>query len=90
MLEKGTLAEGSIVKIAQTFRSGNNDIDAIDFVDMFLADEEQTNPDCRERPVRARQLPTRGHEPELADGLGRRGVRRHLRSSPVLPEPAAL
>ena len=30
-----------IIKIAQTFRSGTNDIDAIDFVEMFLADEKQ-------------------------------------------------
>ena len=30
---------------AQTFRSGTNDIDAIDFVDLFLADEDQVDPD---------------------------------------------
>jgi hypothetical protein len=29
------------VKMAQTFRSGTNDIDALDFVEMFLADESQ-------------------------------------------------
>jgi hypothetical protein len=46
MLEHGTVANGAIVKIAQTFRSGTNDIDAIDFVDMFLADEAQTDPDA--------------------------------------------
>ena len=34
-----------MVKIAQTFRSGTNDIDAIDFVDMFLEDEGQTSLD---------------------------------------------
>ncbi len=33
------------MKMAQTFRSGTNDIDAIDYVEMFLDDEEQTNPD---------------------------------------------
>ena len=27
----------------QTFRSGTNDIDAIDFVEMFLEDDEQTD-----------------------------------------------
>jgi hypothetical protein len=45
LIEKGTVPEGAMVKVAQTFRSGTNDIDAIDFVDMFLADEEQTDPD---------------------------------------------
>jgi hypothetical protein len=33
------------VKIAQTFRSGTNDVDAIDFVEMFLEDEGQTTLD---------------------------------------------
>jgi hypothetical protein len=46
MLEHGTVSDGAIVKIAQTFRSGTNDIDAIDFVDMFLADEAQLDPDA--------------------------------------------
>ena len=46
MLEHGTVADTAIVKIAQTFRSGTNDIDAIDFVDMFLADEDQIDPDA--------------------------------------------
>jgi glycosyltransferase involved in cell wall biosynthesis len=45
MLEHGAVADSAVVKIAQTFRSGSNDIDAIDFVDMFLADEEQVDPD---------------------------------------------
>jgi hypothetical protein len=31
--------------MAQTFRSGTNDIDAIDYVEMFLDDEGQTNPE---------------------------------------------
>ena len=31
--------------MAQTFRSGTNDIDAIDFVELFLEDEQQINPD---------------------------------------------
>ena len=46
MLEHGTVPDTAIVKIAQTFRSGTNDIDAIDFVDMFLADETQIDPDA--------------------------------------------
>ena len=45
-LEHGTVADTAMVKIAQTFRSGTNDIDAIDFVEMFLADEEQIDPDA--------------------------------------------
>jgi hypothetical protein len=42
-LRKGAVPEASLVKIAQTFRSGTNDIDATDFLEMFLEDEEQTS-----------------------------------------------
>ena len=45
LLQHGPLADNAIVKIAQTFRSGTNDIDAIDFVELFLADESQKNLD---------------------------------------------
>jgi hypothetical protein len=41
ILERGPVREDAVVKIAQTFRSGTNDIDAIDFVDMFLDDDQQ-------------------------------------------------
>src|SRR5712664_4005759 len=44
-LEPGAVPDSSVVKIAQTFRSGTNDIDAVDFVEMFLEDEDQTNLD---------------------------------------------
>jgi hypothetical protein len=43
MLERGTVPDTSVVKMAQTFRSGTNDIDATDFLEMFLEDEEQTS-----------------------------------------------
>ena len=45
MLERGPMRDDAIVKIAQTFRSGTNDIDAIDYVDMFLGNEQQLSPD---------------------------------------------
>lgn len=45
LLRHGPLADDATVKIAQTFRSGTNDIDAIDFVELFLADETQKTPD---------------------------------------------
>lgn len=45
VLKRGPMREDAIVKIAQTFRSGTNDIDAIDFVDMFLGDEKQISLD---------------------------------------------
>jgi len=45
LLERGPLSDDAIVKMAQTFRSGTNDLDAIDYVDMFLDDEGQTNLD---------------------------------------------
>jgi hypothetical protein len=41
ILKSGTVAEDAVVKMAQTFRSGTNDIDAIDFVDMFIGDDDQ-------------------------------------------------
>jgi hypothetical protein len=45
IVRRGTFAENAVVKMAQTFRSGTNDIDALDYVEMFLEDEGQTNPD---------------------------------------------
>jgi len=40
-LEPGLVQQDAIVKTAQTFRSGTNDIDAVDFIEMFLRDENQ-------------------------------------------------
>jgi hypothetical protein len=45
LLRRGPLADNAVVRMAQTFRSGTNDIDAVDYVEMFLEDEGQTNPD---------------------------------------------
>jgi hypothetical protein len=45
ILERGQVPSDSVVKMAQTFRSGTNDIDAMDFADLFLADEDQIDPD---------------------------------------------
>lgn len=45
MLERGSMPASSLVKVAQTFRSGTNDIDAVDFLEMFLEDEQQTRLD---------------------------------------------
>jgi hypothetical protein len=45
MLQPGPIASDAVIKMAQTFRSGTNDIDALDYVDMFLADPEQSNLD---------------------------------------------
>jgi hypothetical protein len=45
MLERGTVPPDAVVKMAQTFRSGTNDIDAIDFVDLFLDNEDQVDHD---------------------------------------------
>jgi hypothetical protein len=35
--------DSDIIKMAQTFRTGTSDIDALDYVEMFLADEEETD-----------------------------------------------
>ncbi len=45
VVQRGPLPRDSVVKIAQTYRSGTNDIDALDFADLFLEDEEQVDPD---------------------------------------------
>ena len=45
VLTRGPVPAESVVKMAQTFRSGTNDIDALDFAEMFLSDEDQVDPD---------------------------------------------
>lgn len=45
LIERAGIPADSVVKMAQTFRSGTNDIDALDFADLFLANEEQVDPD---------------------------------------------
>ncbi len=45
LLQRGEVKEDAVIKIAQTFRSGTNDIDAVDFVDMFLDDDKQVSLD---------------------------------------------
>jgi len=44
-VRRGPLPDDAVVKMAQTFRSGSNDIDAIDYVELFLDNEAQTSPD---------------------------------------------
>jgi len=39
LLQHGPVPDDARIKMAQTFRSGTNDIDALDFVEMFLDDE---------------------------------------------------
>jgi len=43
LLERGTVADDAVVKMAQTYRSGTNDIDAVDYVEMFLADPDRVD-----------------------------------------------
>jgi hypothetical protein len=43
LLRPGTVPPDDIVKVAQTFRSGTNDIDALDYVELFLADPTETD-----------------------------------------------
>ena len=45
LLEGDTIPGDAVVKMAQTFRSGTNGIDAADFADLFLEDEGQVDPD---------------------------------------------
>ena len=41
ILKRGPVSSSSVVKMAQTFRTGTNDIDALDYVQMYLRDESQ-------------------------------------------------
>jgi hypothetical protein len=45
MLQRGPVPPEARVKMAQTFRSGTHDIDALDFVEMFLDDDQQMHPE---------------------------------------------
>ena len=45
ILQKGKVSRSATVKMAQTFRSGTSDIDALYFVELFLDDADQTNLD---------------------------------------------
>ncbi len=42
-LVDGAVGNADVVKMAQTFRTGTSDVDAVDFVEMFLADEQETD-----------------------------------------------
>jgi hypothetical protein len=44
LLQKGEIPNNAVVKIAQTFRTGTNDIDTLDFVHIYLNDENQIKP----------------------------------------------
>jgi len=48
LLEDGPVSKNAVVKIAQSFRTGTNDIDALDYVEMYLHDEEQRQKDLHE------------------------------------------
>lgn len=44
-VRRGEVRSDAVVKMAQTFRSGTNDVDALDFAELFLTNEVQINPD---------------------------------------------
>jgi hypothetical protein len=45
-LQPGKVKRGGVIKMAQTFRSGTNDIDALDFAEIFLEDEHEISLDA--------------------------------------------
>jgi hypothetical protein len=52
MLKKGNVPRNAIIKIAQTYRTGTNDIDALDYAQMFLDDENsKTTEELNDRYV---------------------------------------
>jgi hypothetical protein len=52
ILKKGSVPRNAIVKIAQTYRTGTNDIDALDYAQMFLEDQtSRTTEDLNDRYV---------------------------------------
>jgi hypothetical protein len=67
LLKHGPLSDRAAVEIAQTFRSGTNDIDAIDFVELFLEDESQTNLDSLNDVYVLVNFRPVGDQSELAD-----------------------
>jgi hypothetical protein len=44
-LQEGPVSPSAVIKIAQTLRTGTNDIDALDYVFMYLNDEKQSHAD---------------------------------------------
>jgi len=44
MVQRGNLQDDAVVMMAQTYRSGTGDIDAIDYIEMFLENERQVDP----------------------------------------------
>jgi hypothetical protein len=47
LLHDGPVNADAVVKMAQTFRSGTNDVDALDFIELFLRDDAQTSLDTQ-------------------------------------------
>jgi hypothetical protein len=45
ILQRAEVPADSVVKIAQTFRSGTSDMDAVDFAELFLENDQQVDPD---------------------------------------------
>jgi hypothetical protein len=90
LLQRGPLADDAVVKIAQTFRSGTNDIDVLDFVDLFLADEQQTSLDDLNDVYVLVNFRPAVTKKKLADGLRCRGLRQHVWAAAVLPDPVAV
>jgi hypothetical protein len=45
LLQKGKVPKSAVIKIAQTYRTGTNDIDALDYAHMFLEDETRIDAD---------------------------------------------
>ncbi|MCC7273412.1 MAG: hypothetical protein IT561_12150 [Alphaproteobacteria bacterium] len=43
LMQPGKVSRSAVVKIAQTFRTGTNDIDAVDYVDLFIEDHDRTD-----------------------------------------------
>jgi hypothetical protein len=44
LVQRGKLPNDAVVKMAQTFRSGTADIDALDYIEMFLENDRQADP----------------------------------------------
>jgi hypothetical protein len=45
LAKAGYVRRNAVVKVAQTFRTGTNDMDALDFADLFLKNPDQISPD---------------------------------------------
>ena len=92
LLQEGAVSKSAQIKIAQTFRTGTNDIDALDYVFMYLHDEKQSHSELRHvNDVYVLDNFSSGrHEQELANRLWCCRIRQPAWPTTIFPDQAAV